>query len=84
MTHCEKCGAALEFRSQPTGRFDPWRGMPTEQQWSVCPNWRPRLLGGNGHDWTYLNENNIDGQDKWGRDPGRSENPPRPPRRAAA
>ena len=79
MNHCVKCGSPLEPRSRPTGRFDPWRGQPTAHRWEVCPNWRKRFLGGNGHAWTYRGENSIDRKDLNGVDPGVYENPPRPP-----
>ena len=79
---CQKCGQRMVRASKPTGRFDPWEGGATEHQWSVCPEWRPRIIGGNGHDWRYEGENRIDGNDPHGRDPMKSENPPRPPIRA--
>ena len=77
--HCRRCGMQMELRTRPTGRFDPWRGAPTQREWRVCPNWKRRLIGGNGHDWRYDGENNIDGRDAHGKDPGFHENPPHPP-----
>lgn len=76
--HCGKCGREMVFRAKPTGQFDPFTGTPTQHEWVVCPNWQPRLMFGNGHDWRHRGVNPIDGIHPYGPDPMKHENPPSP------
>lgn len=79
-SYCIKCARKLEPRARLTGQFDSASGLPTENQWLVCPNWRTVFWIGTGHTWTHVGVNLADGAvHPWGSDPMIHENPPRPP-----
>jgi hypothetical protein len=79
VTHCRKCGAELVPVTRPTSRHDVFTGALTQHEWDVCPNWRPRWVFGNGHDWWHRGTNPIDRVMPHRPDPMIHENPPRPP-----
>jgi hypothetical protein len=72
--HCHKCGRHMVFRAKPTGKFDSFTGAPTQNEYRVCPEWKPRFIGDNGHDWRHRGTNPINGVMPHGPDPFIHEN----------